>query len=138
MSAYLVDTDWIIDVLHGNADAERTLLDLAADGLTVSLITYGELFEGAHYARNPQVALGGLHAFLRDKELLPLTIDVMERFAIVRGQLSRSVRQQVGDMDLLIAATALHHDLVLLTRNLRDFRLVPDLRLFGDPEGGAP
>lgn len=32
-------------------------------------------------------------------------------------------------MDLLIAATALEHDLTLLTYNLRDFRLIPDLKL---------
>lgn len=45
MSGYLIDTDSVIDVLHGNADAEHTLLDLAPDGLGVSLITYGELYE---------------------------------------------------------------------------------------------
>lgn len=53
MSGYLIDTDWIIDVLHGNVDAERTLLGLAPEGLAISLITYGELSERVHYARNP-------------------------------------------------------------------------------------
>lgn len=62
-----------------------------------------------------------------------MTIDIMERFAIVRGQPSRPIRQQMGDMDLLIAATALHHDLTLLTRNMRDFRLVPNPTLFDEP-----
>jgi predicted nucleic acid-binding protein len=133
VSAYLIDTDWIIDVLHGNEAATQTLLDLAPDGLTLSLITYGELYEGAHFARDRETALSGLHAFVRGKDILPLTIDIMERFAVVRGQLPRNVRQQVGDMDLLIAATAIHHDLVLLTRNTRDFRLVPDLRRFDEP-----
>ncbi len=70
--------------------------------------------------------------------MLPLTTAIMERFAIVRGQLSRPQRQQIGDMDLLIAATALHHDLTLLTRNTRDFRLVPGLKRFGDKEGSSP
>lgn len=60
----------------------------------------------------------------------------MERFAIVRGQ--RPQRQQIGDIDLLIAATALHHDLTLLTRNVRDFRLVPGLKRYGDKEGSSP
>jgi len=137
VSAYLIDTDWIIDVLHGNARATQTLLDLAPEGLAVSLITYGELYEGAHFARNRQDALAGLRIFLDGKNLLPLTIDIMERFAVVRGQLTRPVRQQIGDMDLLIAATALHHDLVLLTRNRRDFRLVPGLTLFDDADGEA-
>lgn len=138
MSVYLIDTDWIIDVLHGNADAEQTLLDLTPEGLGISLITYGEQYEGAHYARNPQHALNGLRAFLRDKDLLPLTSEIMERFAITRGQLSQPVRQQIGDMDLLIAATALHHDLTLVTRNTRDFGPVPNLTVFEEPKGGSP
>jgi predicted nucleic acid-binding protein len=130
----LIDTDWVIDVLHGMTSAEQALLDLAPEGLAISLITYGELFEGAHYARNPEQATDGLRAFLREKDVLLLTTEIMERFAIVRGQLPRQIRKQVGDMDLLIAATAIHHDLALLTRNVRDFRLVPGLTLFGDTD----
>lgn len=130
MSRYLIDTDWIVDVLHGQPTAVETLVDLAPQGLAVSLISYGELYEGAYYARLPQPALAGLRVFLQGKELLPLTPAIMERFGIVRGQLPRQVRQQVGDMDLLIAATALTHELTLLTRNLRDFQHVPGVRLY--------
>lgn len=106
------------------------LIDLAPRGLAVSLISYGELFEGAYYARQRERDLAGLRAFLLGKELLPLTAEIMERFAIVRGQLAKPVRQQIGDMDLLIAATALTHDLTLVTRNRRDFTLIPGLSLF--------
>ena len=127
---YLVDTDWIVDALHDLPAAVQTLLELAPQGLAVSLISYGELFEGAYYARDPQTALAGLAAFLQGKDILPLTVPIMERFGIVRGQLSRQLRQQIGDMDLLIAATALEHDLTLLTRNVRDFQHVPDLKLY--------
>src|SRR5574337_443435 len=107
MSLYLADTDWIVDSLHGKQAAIQALLDLAPAGLAVSLISYGELYEGAYYARNPQSALEGVRTFLEGKELLPLTTGIMERFAIIRPQPSRSVRNQIGDMDLLIAVTAL-------------------------------
>ena len=127
---YLVDTDWIVDVLNDQPNAIQTLLNLAPDGLAVSLISYGELYEGAYYARNPHLAIAKLSTFLIGKQLLPLTPSIMERFGIVRGQLSRQLRQQIGDMDLLIAATALHHDLTLMTRNLRDFRHIPNLKLY--------
>lgn len=108
--------------------------NVSPSGLAVSLISYGELYEGAYYARDREGSLAGLHAFLEGKELLPVTAAVAARFAIVRGALSRPLRQQIGDMDLLIAATALTHDLTLLTRNLRDFQHVPNLRLYPSAE----
>jgi tRNA(fMet)-specific endonuclease VapC len=130
MSQYLVDTDWIVDVLHGQEQATQTLLELAASGLALSMMTYGELYEGAYYARDPESALAGLRDFLAGKEILPLTLAIMERFAIVRGALPRPIRRQVGDLDILIATTALEHDLTLLTRNLRDFQHIPHLKLY--------
>jgi tRNA(fMet)-specific endonuclease VapC len=130
MTLYLLDTDWIADVLTGQESATQTLLALASAGLALSIITYGELYEGAYYARDPAAALEGLHTFLEGKELLPLTLKVMERFAKVRGALPRRIRQQIGDMDLLIGATALEHELTLLTRNLKHFQHIPDLKLY--------
>jgi tRNA(fMet)-specific endonuclease VapC len=130
MSQYLLDTDWTVDVLNGQATATETLLDLAPAGLAISLISYGELYEGAFFSRDPPVALDALQTFLAGKEILPLTTAIVERFAVVRGRLSRKLRQQIGDMDLLIAATALHHGLILLTRNLKDFQHVPNLDIY--------
>jgi hypothetical protein len=41
MSRYLLDTDWIVDVLNGQARAIQTVLELVPSGLAVSIITYG-------------------------------------------------------------------------------------------------
>jgi tRNA(fMet)-specific endonuclease VapC len=98
--------------------------------LAISLISYGELYQGAYYARNRDEALAGRRAFIEGKDLLPATASVMERFGIMRGQLTRQLRQQIGDMDLIIAATALTYDLTLVTRNLRDFQHIPDLDIY--------
>jgi len=53
-------------------------------------------------------------------QVLPVTVRITKRCGILRGQLRRkgTVRTQA---DLLIAATCLDHDLVLATRNERDF-----------------
>jgi tRNA(fMet)-specific endonuclease VapC len=130
VSRILIDTDWIIDVLHGQDAAVQTLNELEPQGLAVSLISYGELYQGAYYARNRAEAVAGLRDFLEGKDLLPATTSIMERFGIVRGLLTRQLRQQVGDMDLIIAATARTYDLTLLTRNLRDFQHIPELRVY--------
>lgn len=130
MSQYLIDTDWIVDVLHGQQRQREVLEELAASGLAISVITYGELYEGAYYATDREAALAGVTVFLIGKDILPVSTRIVERFAILRGGLPRQLKQQIGDMDLLIAATALAHDLTLVTNNLKDFEPVPDLKLY--------
>jgi predicted nucleic acid-binding protein len=130
MSRFLLDTDWIVDILNGQEKAIHIVLELAPAGLAVSIITYGELYEGAAFAHDPTPALAGLRSFLKGKAILPLTQLIMERFAHVRGSLPRSIRQQIGDLDILIAATCLEHNLTLLTRNLKDFQQIPNLKLY--------
>ncbi len=55
-------------------------------------------------------------------------IAAMRIYATIRGQL-HATGMSIGDNDLLIAATALRHDLTLVTRNRRHFDRIPDLRL---------
>ena len=129
MSRYLIDTDWIIDVLNDQVTAIDHLTNLAPEGLAVSLISYGELWEGARFARDPERALNGVATFLRGKELLTLSVEIMRRFGDLRGALRRT-GQPLGDFDLLIAATAIQHDLVLVTRNVQHFRRIPGLQIF--------
>jgi predicted nucleic acid-binding protein len=130
MSQYLLDTEWVVDILTGQENAIKTVLALAPAGLAISIITYGELYEGAAFAHDPAPALSGLRSFLKGKAILPLTQPIMERFAHIRGSLPRPVRQQIGDLDILIAAMYLEHNLTLITRNLKDFQKTPTLNLY--------
>ena len=128
---YLVDTDWVVDYLKGRPPIVTRLSVLALDGLAVSLITYGEIYEGIYYGRNSAQHEAGFRNFLRGVVLLPLDQAIMRRFARVRGEL-RSRGQLIGDPDLLIAATALHFDLTLLTHNVRHFGRIAGLRVEGN------
>jgi predicted nucleic acid-binding protein len=50
--SYLVDTDWVAEYLKGRDVAVRGLTYLAEDGLAISIITFGEIYEGIYYGRN--------------------------------------------------------------------------------------
>lgn len=126
---YLVDSDWLIDAATGRPRAQRLLDRLSDDGMAVSIIAVAEVYEGAFGTPDPRVALAGLRDFLGDFAVLPLTDPVAERFARLRATL-RPHGQLIPDMDLLIAATALAADLTLVTRNVRHFARIPDLRLY--------
>ena len=61
------------------------------------------------------------------------TIDVDTHIADLGGTLWKTYRErgrELGAVDSLLAATALRHDLTLVTLNLKDFPM-PELRVYG-------
>ncbi len=126
---YLVDTDWVIEYLKGRDPVASLLSEWVELGLAVSIISYGEIYEGIYFSQHPDRQEENFLHFLQGVTLLSLTEDTMQRFARLRGNL-RATGQMIGDADLLIAATALQHHLILLTSNTRHFRRIPDLSLY--------
>src|SRR4051794_32489322 len=115
---YQLDTDAVADWLNSRPEAVSRITSIRGEGLAVSIITYGEVYDGIYYGRDPRAAEQAFLQFLRGVTVLPLSRTIMKRFATIRGQLRRQ-GQIIGDADILIAATALQHDLTLVTRNLR-------------------
>lgn len=68
-----------------------------------------------------------LRVFLNTVTVLGIDEDISVRFGREKSRLSQR-GMVVGDIDLLIAATALHHDLTLLTSD-SDFQRVEGLRV---------
>ncbi len=127
---YLIDSDWIIDHLADSPEAQELLSDLAEEGIAISIVTYMETYEGALRSSNPQEAVERLQALLLVLPVLPFNPEVAQRCAALRIQL-RDQNKRVNNraLDLLIAATALHYGLTLVTRNVRDYRDVPGLSI---------
>lgn len=123
---YLVDSDYLIDAVGGVPSAVRTLDRLSDQGLAISIVAVGEIYEGAFGFPDPEAMLAAFREFLDDYVVLPLTDPIVERFARVRADLRRR-GQLIPDLDLLIGATALQHDLALLTRNVRHYGRIPGL-----------
>ncbi len=124
----LVDSDVIIDSLSGRTLAIRMLHDLEAGGLAVSTITIAEVFEGVYGSPGHGDRLAPYLRYFSTYTSLNVTEEVAYRFAELRALLRRQ-GNVIADMDLLIAATTLVHDLTLLTGNERHFSRVPGLRL---------
>ena len=126
---YLVDSDYVADYLGAHPPAIQLLSSFAKDDLSISLITYGEIYEGIHFGRDPRKTTEVFHRFLCSMEILPLTKPIMQQFARIRGNLRRK-GQIIGDFDILIAATAIQHHLTLVTRNVKDYQRIPNLKLY--------
>jgi tRNA(fMet)-specific endonuclease VapC len=127
--AFLVDTDWIIHYLRGRSDIVAKLSSYFTEGIFVSIISLAELYEGVYYSPDPAGSEAGIKDFLgNNAAVLEIDEEVTRIFGRERGRLRR-LHRTVGDMDLLIGATAIRHDLTLLTNNRRDFELLEKLRI---------
>ncbi len=126
---YLVDSDYVADYLGARLHAMQLLSFFAKDDLAISLITYGEIYEGIHFGRDLQKTTDVFQRFLRSVIILPPTQTIMQQFAHIRGELRRK-GNIIGDFDIFIASTAIQHHLTLLTRNTRDYQRIPNLTIY--------
>lgn len=130
--AYLIDSDWVIDHLANVPEANELLDELAEDRIAISIITYMEAYQGL--LRSPIVRKEVeplFNTFAEGVPVIPLSLPVARRCASLRETL-RAQKRRVNSraLDLIIAATALEHDLTLVTRNHEDYKDIPGLKLY--------
>ena len=127
---YLIDSNWVIPYLDGDPTALQLLQELAPEGIAISIITYLEIYHGVLRAPDPVQAEAQIQTFLDTVPLLPLTLAVARRCALLRETLRRQGKRiKPRALDLIIAATALEHGLTLVTRNRDDFDDLSGLQL---------
>ena len=90
--SYLIDTDWVADHLAGRPEATTLLETLLPHGIASSIISYGEVYEGIIWSlRYQQELQSAFLEFLRWCTVLPLDEAIMQRYAGIRGGLSRAL-----------------------------------------------
>jgi tRNA(fMet)-specific endonuclease VapC len=127
--AYLLDSDWVINALAGRRCAVSPLERLSSQHIGVSVISLAEVYQQAFASTNPDAYLASFRNFIAPFRVIPVTEPIAERFAEIRALLTRR-GELISDFDMLIAATALHYNLTVLTFNYRHFSRIPDLTLY--------
>lgn len=123
--SYLLDTNVISETVRPRPD--RQVLEwfdkTPDDALHVNVLTLGEIRKGiekmAQSERRERLRVWLEHElpdWFEDR-ILPVDVHVAERWGVLCGQAERTPPA----VDSLLAATALHHGLRLVTRNARDF-----------------
>jgi predicted nucleic acid-binding protein len=119
---YLVDTNIVSEARRGTPQAVSWLRAVDPLSVHLSALTLGEIMRGIALKQksDPKTA-AHLTEWLRKlrhdhvDRILPVT----DQIAVEWGQIA-AIRPR-GDVDGLIAATAIVHDLILVTRNVADF-----------------
>lgn len=117
----LLDTDTVSALLRQNPVVlSHAAVYLAAHSrFSLSAITRYEILRGFN-AKRAHAQAAAFERFCAANVILALTDPIIARAATTYGDLHRS-GQLIGDADILIAATALENDMVLVTNNTRHF-----------------
>lgn len=119
MVAYLADTNVLGELARQSPDKAVIGWAATVTAVGVSVITVEEIFFGLAWKPNPRVRRW-FEEFFADCEVFPLSASIASRAGEMRGQLKSEGKTRT-QADMLIAATAEHHGLTLVTRNIRDF-----------------
>lgn len=121
---YLLDTDILSAIRRKQRDPnlEKWLRSINSADFYLSVVTIGEVERGITQQRriNPDFAEDlqrWLDTILQryEQRILPLSVNIARRWGQLSGELGHN------SADLMIAATALEHNLTVATRNTRHF-----------------
>jgi tRNA(fMet)-specific endonuclease VapC len=126
---YLLDTNICIYIRQNRPEQVlRRFRKLRPGEAALSVITYGELLNGAAKSTQMAAAVERLRELVQLLPALPLPEAAAESYGTMRADLE-SKGEMIGNNDLWIAAHALASGLTLVTNNDREFRRVRGLRL---------
>jgi len=127
---FLLDTNILVAYLRGRSGTVKIVQPwLVQQEVTTSLIAYTEACEFLQGFPDYIQHRNALRILLRQLTPYVLTYPILERYA----ELRRSLRPPygpglIGDLDTFIAATAIEHNVTLVTTD-SDFARVPGLTL---------
>ena len=125
---YLIDSDIIIYSLKNHPVVRQRFEEKFAIPKAISVISYGELYYGAKKSKQKEKNLAVVR---RISELFPIintTKSIMETFADIKVEL-QAKGKLISDFDLIIAATALAHNFILVSNNEKHFSKISSLHL---------
>ncbi len=125
---HLLDTDTCIHLLRGRETTVTRAAEHGPADLAISAITRYELLYGVERCPPAWRKKEGqkVRMLLDALQLLAFTGET----AVIAAKIRASVEaagKAIGPMDLLIAATALEHELILASGNIAEFERVPGL-----------
>ena len=129
--AYLADSDIIIDFLKNKQQGISIFKRISGEDIKMSIASWIEIMYGIKKSKIAgQKQLGEFRQLLESRQvnILPLEEIIADEFVSLKLDLEKK-GERLADFDLFIAATAVAHDLTLVTGNKKHFSRVPGLKL---------
>lgn len=125
---YLIDTDILIYSLKGHETVNENLRLHIHDSIQISAVTLMELYYGAYKSQKVESNLAKVKKIENGLAVISVDCESVEVFGLLKSGLEKSGRP-LDDFDLILAATALSHNLILVTNNERHFGRIEGLNI---------
>ena len=129
--SFLFDTDAISELLRPRPATAYVewIMSVAREEQFTSAVVIGELYKGAYRSHERERHISNIEQrLLPAVTVLPYDISIAKIFGTIRAHLEET-GMILPDADIQIAATAIGHDLELVTGNVRHFNRISDLKL---------
>ena len=127
MNKYLLDTNICIYYLKGLYDLKDKILEVNINNCYISEITLAELKFGAENSKKVEENNKVILRFAERINIVPV-FNALNIYAKEKVRLRR-IGKPVDDFDLLIGATAIANNLILVTNNVKDFRNLKNIKI---------
>lgn len=130
MKGWLLDTNVVAALINPNGAPSVKTWAAAQDEASfyLSVLTLGEYDKGIHNLRDDHVdrsrymATRDALAERFDARVLSISDDIVRLWGRISGEVKRASGHAPPVIDTMLAATAIEHDLYLVTRNVKDAR----------------
>lgn len=113
--------------MKGRFGLDEKFRNLSPDDCYISEITLAELKFGIAKSEHPSKNTKVLNNFLTGVQILPI-FQSLDLYAAEKARLQKS-GTPIDDFDLLIGATSVTHNLVMVTNNTKHFNQIKGIRL---------
>jgi predicted nucleic acid-binding protein len=127
MKGFILDTDTWIEYFHQRSGIGIQLSQIPKEEIFASEVTIAELTYGALHSKNVEKHMEEPRIIKRYFSVLPINDNWAEAYAEIRHALALQ-GLRIGEFDILIAVTARHYGLTVVTHNTKHFSQIPGIQ----------
>ena len=123
----LLDTNVVVAFLNGDKSVLKRIRG-EIDKIALSSLVVAGLDYGAKVSQKSEENLEKLYRLVDIVQVIPFDVECAKRFGTIKSKL-RSSGKPTGEVDALIAATAMAHEAILITANKKHFENIEGLKV---------
>lgn len=127
MKQYLLDTNICIYFLNDRFGIKEKIAEVGIEHCFISEITLAELKFGAENSSSKANNRQRIEQFATKLGIIPIS-EILDIYAKEKARLRKN-GTPVEDFDLLIGATAVHHNLIMVSRNVKHLSRIEGIQL---------